>query len=167
MLIRLTFLLAVAVATPAVAQSAPAKAAAKPAVPAAQPIPRATFLQNMDGDFGRMDANHDGKVTKQEIEASQQAGAMREIMARNRSIFVQLDKDHNGQLSAQEFSAFHANPPAPNATPMLQHFDANRDGTITQVEFRAGTLANFDRLDVNKDGVVDAAEMKAGGIIKK
>jgi Ca2+-binding EF-hand superfamily protein len=47
---------------------------------------------------------------------------------------------------------------------MLQHFDANKDGVISQVEFRAGTLANFDRLDVNKDGVVDAAEMKTGGI---
>ena len=38
------------------------------------------------------------------------------------------------------------------------------DGVISQVEFRAGTLANFDRLDANKDGIVDAAEMKAGGI---
>jgi Ca2+-binding EF-hand superfamily protein len=163
MLIRFTFFLALTAAAPAVAQTAPAKAPAA----ASQPIPRAIFLQNMDGDFGRMDSNRDGKVTKQEIEAFQRAGALREIMARNHALFLQLDKDHNGQLSAQEFAAFHATPPQPNGAPMLQHFDGNHDGSITQIEFRAGTLANFDRMDANKDGVVDSAEMKAGGILKK
>ncbi len=50
---------------------------------------------------------------------------------------------------------------------MLQHFDTGKDGAITQIEFRTGTLANFDKLDVDKDGVVSAAEMRSGGIIKK
>jgi Ca2+-binding EF-hand superfamily protein len=131
-----------------------------------QPLPRAIFLQNMDADFARMDANHDGKLTKQEIEVYQHAQAMQEIMLRNRQIFAELDKDHSGQLSPEEFAQFHAQPPPANATPMLQKFDANRDGAITQIEWRAATLANFDRLDTNKDGVVDAAEMKAGGIVK-
>jgi Ca2+-binding EF-hand superfamily protein len=85
-------------------------------------------------------------------------------MNRNQAIFAQLDANHDGQLSAQEFAAFHADPAPPNAAPMLQHFDANHDGAVTIVEFRAGTLANFDRMDTNKDGVVDAGEMKAAGI---
>jgi Ca2+-binding EF-hand superfamily protein len=143
-----------------------AQAPAKPAAAAPQPIPRAVFLQNMDSDFSKMDANHDGKVTKAEIEAFQRAGALAQIMARNQQIFRALDKDHNGQLSPAEFAQFHAEPPAPNAQPMLQRFDANHDGVITQVEFRAATLANFDRLDTDKDGVVTAAEMRAAGIGK-
>jgi hypothetical protein len=121
----------------------------------------------MDSDFARMDANHDGKVTKGEIEAFQRANALREIMARNQAVFRQLDKDHNGQLSPAEFAQFHADPPPANAMPMIQQFDSNKDGSISLVEFRAATLANFDRLDADKDGVVTAAEMKAGGIIKK
>ena len=133
---------------------------------AAEPIPRAVFLKNMDSDFERMDANHDGKVTKAEIEASERATATRQIMERNQQVFRELDADHNGQLSPAEFAQFHAQVPAANGAPMLQHFDANHDGVISQVEFRAGTLANFDRLDADKDGVVTAAEMKAGGIGK-
>ena len=153
-------------AMPVAAQTAPA-AKAPAQAPAAPSIPRATFLANMDSDFAKMDSNHDGKIVKAEIEASLRASAMQEIMRRNRATFGQLDTDKNGQLSAAEFSQFHADPPPPNATPMLQHFDTNKDATISQVEFRAGTLANFDKLDSDKDGIVSAAEMRAGGIIKK
>jgi len=152
-----------ALAAPASAQTAKPAAQA----PGPQPIPRAVFLANMDGDFARMDANHDGKLVKAEIEASLQATALQGILARNRATFVALDADHNGQLSPAEFARFHAAPPPGNATPMLQHFDTSKDGAITKVEFRAGTLANFDRLDADKDGIVSVAEMKAGGIAKK
>jgi Ca2+-binding EF-hand superfamily protein len=55
----------------------------------------------------------------------------------------------------------------PNAAPLLAQVDANRDGQITQVEFRSGKLANFDRMDTDKDGVVTAAEMRAAGLIKR
>lgn len=160
MLLRKSFWIAVA-SIPTIAQAAPA------ATPSVQPIPRSTFLQNMDADFSRMDSNHDGKLSKAEIEASQQAAALRQIVARNQQIFRELDKDHNGQLSPAEFEMFHAQPPAPNSAPMLQHFDANHDGVISQIEFRAGTLANFDRLDSDKDGIVTAAEMKAGGVARQ
>ena len=114
-----------------------------------------------------MDSNHDGKLVKAEIEASQHAAAMQEIMRRNAAAFAELDRDHNGQLSPAEFSQFHATPPPPNAAPMLQQFDTSKDGAISLVEFRAATLANFDRLDTDKNGVVSAAEMRAGGILKK
>lgn len=152
------FLLAAVALAAAPAPAQPPRAAAPP------PIPRATFIDNMNADFARMDTNHDGKLSRAEIEAWQQKQAAAEIMARNHAIFVQLDTNHDGQLSPEEFSRFHAEPPPPNATPMLQRFDTNHDGVISEVEFRAGTLANFDRLDTNKDGVVDAAEMKAGGV---
>jgi Ca2+-binding EF-hand superfamily protein len=150
-------LFALAAATAPTTQAAP-----KPAGPPT--IPRAAFIDNMNGDFAKMDANHDGMLSKQEIENWQRANAMQEIMARNHAIFLQLDTNHDGQLSPQEFAQFHGDPPPSNAAPMISHFDTNHDGVISIVEFRAGTLANFDRLDTNKDGVVDPAEMKAGGI---
>lgn len=120
----------------------------------------------MNAEFAKMDANHDGKVSRQEIEAYQHATAMAEIAARNRTIFAQLDTNHDGQLSPEEFAKFHVEPAPPNAAPMLQQFDSNHDGAIDLIEFRTGTLANFDRLDTDKDGVVSPAEMRAGGIVK-
>lgn len=144
-------------ASPVVAQPRPA-----PAAP--PPLPRETFINNMNADFAAMDTNHDGKLTRAEIEAWQQKQEMARIMARNHAIFVALDTNHDGMLSPEEFSKFHENPPPPNATPMLQHFDTNHDGVISIIEFRAGTLANFDKLDTNHDGVVDANEMRAGGL---
>ena len=54
----------------------------------------------------------------------------------------------------------------PNAAPVLAQTDTNRDGQITMVEYRAGKLANFDRMDSDKDGIVSVAEMKAAGVIK-
>jgi Ca2+-binding EF-hand superfamily protein len=152
------------------AQGAPAAPAPSPAAPAAPakapPIPRAAFIANMDAEFSKIDTNKDGKLTKAEIEAFQRAVALQQIAARNRALFGALDTDHNGQLSPAEFARFTAAPPPPNAAPMLQRFDTNKDGAISLVEYRASTLTNFDRLDADKDGVVTPAEMRAGGVIK-
>lgn len=156
-----SFALALASLTaPASAQIAP-KA---PAPPAAPSIPRAAFLANMNAQFGAMDSNRDGKVTKPEVEAFQRASELRQIEARNRAIFAELDRDHNGQLSPAEFAPFHAQPPVPNGAPMLKQFDKDHDNAISSVEYRLATLANFDRLDTDADGVVTPAEMKAAGI---
>ena len=56
-----------------------------------------------------------------------------------------------------------AAPPRVDADPMLR-FDANRDGNVSLIEHRAGTLGNFDRLDSDKDGSVTIAEMKANNV---
>ena len=42
--------------------------------------------------------------------------------------------------------------------PLMGRFDPNRDQTVTLIEWRAATLANFDKLDVDHDGVVTPAE---------
>lgn len=159
-----SFILALASLTaPAWAQTG-----AKPTVPSAVPsIPRAAFLANMNAQFGAMDANHDGKVTKPEVEAFQRASALRQIEARNRAIFAELDRDHNGQISPAEFAPFHAQPPVPNGAPMLKQFDKDHDNAISSVEYRLGTLANFDRLDTDADGIATPAEMKAAGIVRR
>lgn len=160
---RMIALLSVAaLAAPVAAQ--PAKPVAAPAAPQAQPIPRAVFLSNMDSEFKRMDTDRDGALSKKEIEDFQVSQIIAAAQARKRALFAALDTDHNGALSLAEFMRLPSNEQAPNAAPMIQRFDTNRDSKISQVEYRAGTLANFDRLDADKDGVVTAAEMKAGGL---
>src|SRR5690348_10381129 len=107
----------------ALASSAPA---APPAPQAqAQAIPRAVFLANMDTDFRRIDADHDGALSRKEIEAFQTSQIIAAAEARKRALFAALDTDHNGVLSPAEFLRLPSNEPAPNAGPMMARADAN------------------------------------------
>lgn len=148
----------------AAAQSQSKKAAQPSPQVAPQPILRANFIAQMDTQFGKMDADKNGRLDRTEIEQFQKLVAVAEAQARNEALFEQLDANNNGQLSAAEFAKLVTAPPAANAGPMLSREDGNRDGVITLVEHRAATVANFDRIDTDKDGVVSTAEMKAGGI---
>ena len=154
---RLLSVLAVA----AVVQQSPAAAQVAPVA-----VPRTAFIQTMDSEFNKMDANKDKLVTRAEIEQFQRAVAVVEAQARARALFNQLDADRNGQLSVAEFSKMAAAPPPPNPGAVLGPGDLNRDGQITLIEFRTSKLANFDRMDSDKDGIVSVAEMKAAGLIK-
>jgi len=120
----------------------------------------------MDIQFRKLDANGDGFATKAEIEVAERANAAALAAQRNRTLFNQLDKDHNGQLSPVEFAAMVGPETRPDAAPILTRFDTNRDGRVGLIEYRVATQANFDKLDVDKDGVLSIAEMRTGGIIK-
>ncbi|HXG80700.1 MAG TPA: hypothetical protein VNJ05_02760, partial [Sphingomicrobium sp.] len=97
-------------------------------------------------------------------EQFQQQQAAAQALARNQQLFAELDSDKNGQLSKSEFAKTMAQPAPANAQPMLSRMDGNRDQSISLVEHRTATLANFDRLDADRDGYVTDAEMKAAGI---
>lgn len=118
----------------------------------------------MDGEFRKMDADSNGQVTKVELEQFQQQQAVAAAEARNRAQFVDLDTNKNGQLSPAEFAKLVTSPPVANGQSVLPRMDGNRDNQISLVEYRAATLANFDRLDTDKDGTVTPTEMKAGGV---
>ena len=129
-----------------------------------QPILRAAFIAQMDAQFGKMDADRNGRLDRSEIEQFEAQKALAEAQARNESLFDQLDVNKNGQISATEFAKLVAQPAAVGAQPMLSREDGNRDGHISLVEHRVATVANFDRLDTDRDGVVSLAEMRAAGI---
>lgn len=133
-----------------------------------EPISRASFITTMDANFAALDGNGDGQVTAQEAMEAQRRATYDEALRQNQQIFGQLDRDGDGMLTAQEFSGL-VNPqsiPADPA-PLLQQFDVNGDGTITLVEYRTRTQANFDAIDTDRDGVVTPMEMQAAGIVPK
>lgn len=131
----------------------------------AKPVTRSEFLNNVMARFNVIDANHDGKITRDEIIAAQQRD-LRQANAKLRQSleakFRQLDTNHDGKLSLEEFLA--AAPPVRSAqTPdqILQQLDANHDGKISLDEFRAPQLAAFNEADTNHDGIVSPAEAQA------
>jgi lipopolysaccharide biosynthesis regulator YciM len=144
---------AIAAATAASAQTAP------------KPIARADYIKTVDARFNVVDANHDGKVTRDEIIAQQQrdlASGKARLTAQLQEAFKRLDTNKDGKLSLDEFMA---TAPAIRTTEtadqMLQKFDANHDGKVTADEFRTPEVAKFNRVDTNHDGVVTPEEMKA------
>lgn len=130
------------------------------------PIPRTDFISAMDTEFRKIDADKNGSVTRQEIEAAHRATSLLAAQQRNVALFQALDRDKNGQLSAVEFGFLPMNVSLPDGVQSLAQVDGNRDGKATLIEYRAGKLVNFDQMDSDKDGVVSVAEMKAAGLIK-
>ncbi|GAA3763506.1 hypothetical protein GCM10022270_23340 [Terriglobus aquaticus] len=116
--------------------------------------------------FQRADANHDGKVTREELAALASAQSVprgrgvgrngAEGMARLDPILNALDVDHDGTLTPAEIAS------APGA---LKTLDTNADGTLqaSEIRVRQQTPAEraahiLDEWDTNKDGVLTKAE---------
>lgn len=153
--------LAISLGTAAMGQQRSPASARQP-----DPIARADFIQTMDAEFRKTDADKNGSLTRNEIEGYQRATSVLAAQRRNVALFQALDKDKNGQLSPVEFGGLPMNMPQPNAAQELAQVDGNRDGRATLVEYRAGKLVNFDRIDADNDGVVSPAEMRAAGLVK-
>jgi Ca2+-binding EF-hand superfamily protein len=106
-----------------------------------------------DRMFERIDADHDGVLTRAEVQA-----------ARGR-MFDRLDADHDGVLTAAEFAAARERVQQRAAarfsrlagTPdgRLEQLDRNRDGRVSRDEYVAAT-SWFDRLDTTGRGVTQA-----------
>lgn len=118
----------------------------------------------LDASFKRLDANSDKSVNTAEIEAAQKrqvAEAQGVINQKIEAEFTKLDGNKDGQLSLAEFKAAAPTPKAAPASELLGQIDKNKDGKVTEDEFRSGPLANFDRIDTNKDGTISESEKSA------
>lgn len=132
----------------------------------AAPLTRSAFIATMDAEYAKLDANHDGVVTKPELQAQQARIASAAAALRAQRVFAQIDTDHNGQISLAEFTKATARMVPVDATAVMNRLDTNHDQKVTLVEYRILTLANFDRLDLDRDGVLTPAEQRAGGLGK-
>ncbi len=150
--------LVIAPIAPLAAQNAPA--------PQTSVITKTIFLQNVDKGFVAIDSNKDGFADRAEIESAQiktlaalKAGAIKQLEGQ----FKALDKDNNGTLTVQEFTAMAAARPLPkaDAANFLKNFDTNKDGKVSLAERRTPAAALFDKADTNKDGQLSAAEQQA------
>ncbi len=124
-------------------------------------VSKPTFLTNMDRDFAAMDANKDKIVTKAEMEQYMAARVANQRTKRNAESFARLDSDKNGALSPQEFAALAGPAPKINVEPLIAKTDANRDKQISDAEYRAGAIKEFDTRDTNKNGMLSVEEIQA------
>ena len=95
------------------------------------------------------DADHDGKVTKQEYVDARAAQ------------FSRLDRNGDGFIDDAD-SREGGNERGQRAAKALRgRIDSNGDGKISKEEFVNAPTMLFDKFDANKDGVLDATELEA------
>ena len=104
--------------------------------------------------FAEIDANGDGSITVEEIEAHRVAR------------FAALDSDANGTVSRQEFMDHAAAQAGERAGTIFDRFDVDGDGTLTRDALEAGrgmgpdTGRMFARFDADGDGTVTVEEIE-------
>ncbi len=125
--------------------------------------------------FDKTDANHDGRLTQDEIQAAHRDRAAKHFAEKDTNkdgklsrsevakmpdeMFARLDANKDGSLTPDElakrgerFQQF--------AEKRFQHADTNGDGAISKDEVLAATDKRFARMDKNNDGVITQDEMK-------
>ena len=112
-----------------------------------------TALAKGQGDrepvtFQQLDANGDGQVTKEEMQAYRTQR------------FTNADTNGDGQLSVEEMQAAAQKKANDRVTKMFEKHDANSDGYLSEDELpkprRAGKM--FDRIDADGNGSISEQE---------
>lgn len=113
--------------------------------------PRGADMEQM---FEQIDADKDGSITIEEMEAYR--------LAR----FEAADTDGDGKLSQEELAAARDARRAGRIEAMIERLDQDDDGLLSAEELAAATPKRgpedmFDRLDTNEDGALTMEEMQA------
>lgn len=106
--------------------------------------------------IAKHDSDADGKLSKEEFLAPR--------IKRAEEKFIELDKNNDGMLSADEIpdTSNQQPPKKANEPSLFPNIDANQDGEISDEEKNAAFEQLFDRLDQNQDQIVTEDEVKAG-----
>lgn len=172
---------------------------------------RDALLRHVRSMFARLDTNHDGFITRDELGAARARmmrpaqmgervrerrfeGRARAVASRDRNaMFNRLDANHDGVISRQEFMAARPRieerrtvvvregasglPPIGDkpgasfrmhrmamrggfAAHMFAMADTNHDGRVSLAEAEAAAIAHFDRVDLNHDGRITPDERR-------
>lgn len=176
---------AAAIALAAVSGMAVAQTAAPNRTPntvraqmAERSVTQAEFVEGRLARLIAADANRDGVVTPEEMQAARQAQRTERMNQR----FTRLDANGDGSVSRAEFDAAHAprterGPRAERAGRWVGQGGGHRGpmraghrgaegtrerGPIVIADVRAKLTEQFAKLDANHDGVLTAAERRAG-----
>lgn len=140
--------LAAAAAPAAAAPPAPPAPVAAPAAAEApramRPVTRAEVQAQVQAAFARLDANHDGFVTREEAEAGRPMRPEGAPAAGGRGGF---------RGGGTMFARFGGRG--------FAEMDANNDGKVSLAEVNAFAMRIFDRFDTNKDGTISPEERQA------
>jgi hypothetical protein len=113
-----------------------------------KPRPQALAFRPAIKALMRFDSNHDGDLTRGELDAG--------LRAR----FAKADTNHDGRLDKAEVRAVNEarwSRRGATASPLV---DWNQDGYVDLSEYASAPHSLFDELDVNNDGVLSKAELK-------
>jgi len=92
-----------------------------------------------------------------------------------RAMFLAMDTDQDGRVTAAEMDAFTArrtvherNQNVLSSAEKIKAIDTNGDSTLTADEHREGSARMFTLMDTNRDGWLDKAELATGhaGMLK-
>jgi Ca2+-binding EF-hand superfamily protein len=152
---------------------------------------RSDVATHIDRMFKKLDLNHDGFISKDEVAASLSQFDQRAATSapkRASKMFDRLDTNHDGQVTLAEAEAGRAarktaTGKQKNRAPssLFAKADANKDGIVTRAEFDAATatgkirirrasmrgsaiVRHFDAADLNKDGRLSLQEAQAAAL---
>ncbi len=118
--------------------------------------------KHMRPSFEELDANGDGQVTMEEMEAFGQA--------RGQEHFTSVDTNGDGNLSKEELMAQGNARAERHADRMIKRLDANEDGLLSQAELEEGARKGrggdrmekmFEHADADADGMISEEEFDA------
>ncbi len=106
-------------------------------------------------DLAAIDANKDGKISKDEMTAYREARV------------ASIDANKDGKLSAEELTAMHlqemTDAAKTMAARMIERLDTDGDSLLSAAELAGRPMPTgiFDRVDTNGDGFIDQSEIDA------